>query len=152
MSARGAQHSRCSGTEAHGEDWLDFESDFLAVHVLTEDGIIAGTNRAFNEMFGADPTAFIGKHQAALNNYSVAANLRLLHDIRHEINATGSWRGFLVNRHPRGVEFSSRAHIYPMRYSGVRRLVCFQQPEHGAAPPPRQPLAEQASAQGFQRA
>lgn len=143
MSAIATQASR-SGAEAHGENWLDFESDFLAVHVLTEDGIIAGTNRAFNEMFGAKQTEFIGKHQSALNNHSVAANLRLLRDIRHEINTTGSWRGFLVNRHPRGLEFTSRAHIYPMRYSGVRRLVCFQQPERAAVTPPRAPIAERA--------
>lgn len=152
MSAREALHGRRSGTEARREDWLDFESDFLAVHVLTEDGIIAATNRAFNEMFGGSQAAFIGRHQAALNNHSVAANLRLLQDIKHEINTSGSWRGFLVNRNPRGGEFTSRAHIYPMRDSGVRRYVCFQQPERGTAPPARPPVLERASAHDLQRA
>lgn len=128
MTARSAVEGRGTGSGAgRREDWLDLESD-LAVHVLTEDGIIAATNRAFDELFGAKRAQLLGKHQAALNNHSVAANLRLLRDIRHEVDTAGSWRGLLTNRHARGTEFTSRAHIYPMRCRGLRRLVCFQQP------------------------
>ncbi len=140
MRARSARGSRRS-SDAHGEAWLDFGSDLLAVHVLTEDGIIAGTNRTFNKLFGVERLELLGKHQAALNNHSVAANLRLLHEIREQVNRHGSWRGLLTNRHPQGVEFTSRAHIYPLRYSGVRRLVCFQQPLPATTPPSIPPAA-----------
>jgi PAS domain S-box-containing protein len=126
MGVRCAGGTRGRKGKVRGEEWLDFESDVLTVHILTEDGFIAGTNRAFHDMFGTDETEVIGKHQAVLNNHSVAANLRLLQDIRREIDTTGSWRGVLTNRHAGGAEFTTRAHIYPMRYASVRRLVCFQ--------------------------
>lgn len=114
--------------EPREKGWLNVEADRLAVHVLTEDGIIQSANSFFSELFGTDRLKLVGKHQAVLNNHSVAANLRLLRDIRREIDSAGSWRGYLTNRDSRGGEFTSRAHIYPMRYSGRRRLVCFQQP------------------------
>lgn len=139
MGARCAAASQGSRSRAQGGDWLDFGSDMLAVHVLTEEGFIAGSNRAFNDMFGTDDGELIGKHQAALNNHSVAANLRLLQDIRHEVNTAGFWRGILTNRHAGGNEFTTRAHIYPMRYGNIRHLVCFQECDDDPAFFPHQP-------------
>lgn len=135
MSAQSVSGVRSGAARKHALQWLDFESDSLAVHVLTEDGIIAATNRAFATMFGGDRAMYIGRHHAVLNNHSVAANLRLLRDIRCEVERTGSWRGILTNRSARGIEFTSRAHIYPMRTNGVRQFVCFQQAEPPAPLP-----------------
>jgi PAS domain S-box-containing protein len=134
MSAQSVNGVRSGAARERALQWLDFESDSLAVHVLTEDGMIAATNRAFAAMFGGDRAMYIGRHHAVLNNHSVAANLRLLRDIRCEVERHGSWRGILTNRSARGLEFSARAHIYPMRTNGVRQFVCFQQAEPTAPP------------------
>ena len=128
--------SSCSALQGRG-GWLDFESDPIAVHVLTEDGIIAGTNRAFDRLFGSERSEFVGLHHAALNNHSVAANLRLMREIRVAIDRDGVWRGTLTNRDVRGMEFTARAHVYPMRVDGVRRLVCFQEAQRRTAIPPK---------------
>lgn len=104
-----------------------FEHAPSPVHVLTEEGMIVQANAAFEELFGASRRQFVGRHQAVLNNASVAANLRLWEQIHSEACSRGYWRGMLRNRHSDGREFATLAYVCPMRAAGRRYLVCFEE-------------------------
>ena len=108
--------------------WEAFEKSSSPVHILTEQGLILVANAAFEGLFGASRGQFVGRHQAVLNNASVAANLRLWDRICSDTASRGLWRGALRNRRCDGSEFIALAHVYPMRVAGRRYLVCFQEP------------------------
>ncbi|HWR98190.1 MAG TPA: PAS domain-containing protein [Candidatus Methanoperedens sp.] len=107
--------------------WEAFDVAPFPVHILTEQGLILEANAAFEELFGAPRGQFVGRHQAVLNNASVAVNLRLWRQICSETANGGLWRGALRNRRCDGSEFTALAHVYPMRAAGRRYLVCFQE-------------------------
>lgn len=104
----------------------------LAGHVFSERGTITRTNAAFDALFRAPRGRYVGRHQAALNVFSVEANIQLLQEIRAAVDTRGIWEGTLLNRRGDGVPFTTRAQIHPMQVDGGRCLVCFQKEEtHG---------------------
>jgi len=113
--------------------WAAFETLPQAVHVMTEEGLIVAANKSFEEMFGAPRRRFVGRHQAILNAFSVAANLRMIEQIRSEITVCGAWRGTFRNQRADGSFVTTRALIHPMRLADRRYLVCFQEDEGPAA-------------------
>jgi PAS domain S-box-containing protein len=106
-----------------------FETVSVAVHVLTEDGLIVEANPAFERMFGAPREQFVGRHQAVLNTGSAGARLRFLEEVFRQAVASGSWRGTAQNRRADGSIFRAKMHIYPMLVAGHRYFVCFQEGE-----------------------
>jgi PAS domain S-box-containing protein len=130
---RGFQYPERSVSRSAAPDtggWDAFETLPQAVHIMTEDGLIVAANKSFEAMFGAPRRRFIGRHQAILNTFSVAANLRLLEKIRSEISTSGSWRGTFRNQRADGDFVMARALIHPMRLADRRYLVCFQEDEY----------------------
>lgn len=103
-----------------------FESDLLAIHVVSAEGLIVEVNRAFELMFGASRRLYVGKHQAILGADPIAAGLRLLNRIRREITPRGVWHGTMRNERFNGATFTTRTHAYPMRVGGRAYLVFFQ--------------------------
>lgn len=104
-----------------------FESDNLAIHVVSAEGLIVEVNRAFELMFGASRRLYTGKHQAILGADPIAAGLRLLDGIRRDLNPRGVWNGTMRNERFNGATFTTRAHAYPMRIGGRVYLVFFQE-------------------------
>lgn len=139
-----------------GERWVDsgrlpeevcdtraFESDVLATHVVSEEGLIVEANRAFELMFGASRRLYLGKHQAVLGAVPIAAGLRLLAGIRREVHPRGAWHGTMHNERFNGALFTTHARAYPMRVGGRGYLVFFQE-EIRAAAPAYAPVASRA--------
>lgn len=104
-----------------------FESNILAIHVVSAEGLIVEVNRAFELMFGASRRLYLGKHQAILGVDPIAAGLRLLDGIRRTVNPQGVWHGTMHNERFNGTTFTTRAHAYPMRVGGRVYLVFFQE-------------------------
>lgn len=111
-----------------------FESDVVAIHVVSAEGLIVEANRAFELMFGASRRLYLGKHQAILGAAPIAAGLRLLAGIRHEVHPRGVWHGTMHNERFNGALFTTRARAYPMRVGGRGYLVFFQEEDRAAAP------------------
>lgn len=119
-----------AGNEVSHEELSElgaFESDILAIHVVSAEGLIVEVNRAFELMFGASRRLYMGKHQAILGANPVAAGLRLLDEIRREITPRGVWHGTMRNERFNGATFTTRVHAYPMRVGGRAYLVFFQE-------------------------
>jgi hypothetical protein len=108
------------------EEFSVFDSAPEAVHVFTPEGLIRSSNEAFDELFDAPPGVYIGQHVTLLNPGSVERNYRLLEEILDETRTNGAWKGILTHRRWDGMEFTSRALVYPMWAAGERYLVCFQ--------------------------
>ncbi len=120
-----------------------FESDILAIHVVSAEGLIVEANRAFELMFGASRQLYLGKHQAILGAEPIAAGLRLLAGIRREIQPRGVWNGTMHNERFNGSAFTTSARAYPMRVGGRSYLVFFQE-EVRAVARTRAPVASRA--------
>lgn len=121
---------RWVASEGFSEDLVDqeaFESAAVAIHVVSPEGLIVETNRAFELMFGASRRLYLGKHTAILGSKPVAAGLRLLNEIRAGIALRGVWRGTIETERFNGRPFFSRVHVYPMRVRDRGYLVFFQE-------------------------
>jgi len=123
-----------------GEKWVEsvgmteeagdpgaFESDILAIHVVSPEGLIVEVNRAFEIMFGASRRLYTGKHHAMLGADPIAAGLRFLDEVRRDVNLRGVWHGAMRNERFNGSTFTTRAHAYRMRVRGRAYLVFFQE-------------------------
>jgi PAS domain-containing protein len=109
-----------------GALWKSLDCWPAAVHLLTDGGTIAATNPAFDRMMGTLHGQLVGRHQAALNNASIEANLEFLARVRADVAAHGIWQGTVENRRGDGAVFLTRARFYAMRLAGRQFLVCFQ--------------------------
>jgi PAS domain S-box-containing protein len=116
------------------EFWRCFASAETPAHILTQEGRIVATNTAFDRMIGMPGAQIVGRHQAHVNNRSVAANLQLLREIGSRIAAQGCWTGVLENCRRDGTIFRTRAIVEPIDLGGRRLLVCLEQEQAGREP------------------
>ena len=81
------------------------------VNVVSTDGILRYTNRAFNDMFGYAEGELIGQHIAIVNAVTERSAQQTAQAIAAELAARGVWEGDLLNARKDGSTFWTSAKI-----------------------------------------
>ncbi|MBL8472003.1 MAG: PAS domain S-box protein [Rhodocyclaceae bacterium] len=93
-----------------------------AVNVVSADGIIRFTNRACDAMFGYAEGELVGRHASVLNAETERSPQQVAQEIMQSLDASGGWRGDLLNRRKDGSTFWTNAQVISHRSAGLGQV------------------------------